>query len=328
LIQQGIPAVIAMQFAVSDQAAIGLAASFYAALADGYPVDAALTEARKSLFTHDSGAEWGTPVLYLRAADGRIFDLQASPAMPTETLPPAAPARTAPRWTRPRLLWMGAGVGVALVMVLALIFAWRGGGGTALPAQPTPVATVLFPFAPTDAPWQGDPAQWKIVPVGSGSYAYQGSATDTDTVSAPPNTDLFLGWSDYELALQVRVVQAGLSDDDLPDLWLTVRHDPGKTTGCGGYNLSLDGYWRKAVISPISNGGCPWVALAETPIGLDVGDWHDLRVRAEGDHLQMWLDEQLVGDAHDGRSTSGFFFLNVGAGAVVQFRQVQASRLR
>jgi hypothetical protein len=46
LVQQGIPAVIAMQFEITDEAAITLAHEFYAALADGYPVDGALAEAR------------------------------------------------------------------------------------------------------------------------------------------------------------------------------------------------------------------------------------------------------------------------------------------
>jgi len=75
LVQQGIPAVIAMQFEISDEAAISLAHEFYEAVADSYPVDAALGEARKALFAEGHGVEWGTPVLYLRAPDGRIFDV-------------------------------------------------------------------------------------------------------------------------------------------------------------------------------------------------------------------------------------------------------------
>mgnify|MGYP000470433716 CR=1 FL=1 len=72
LVQQGIPAVIAMQFPVTDEAAITFSQGFYGALADGYPVDAALSEARKTLFASGSGVEWGTPVLYLRAPDAQI----------------------------------------------------------------------------------------------------------------------------------------------------------------------------------------------------------------------------------------------------------------
>ncbi len=76
LVQQGIPAVIAMQFEITDEAAITLAHEFYAAVADGYPVDAALAEARKAIFAQGNDVEWGTPVLYMRAPDGRIFDIE------------------------------------------------------------------------------------------------------------------------------------------------------------------------------------------------------------------------------------------------------------
>ena len=76
LVQQGIPAVIAMQSEITDEAAITLAYEFYGALADGYPVDAALAEARKALFAQGNEVEWGKPVLYLRAPDGRIFDIE------------------------------------------------------------------------------------------------------------------------------------------------------------------------------------------------------------------------------------------------------------
>lgn len=79
LVQQGIPAVIAMQFEVADETAIAFAQEFYAAIADRYPVDAALTEARKAISTEAQGAEWGTPVLYMRAPDGHIFDVEHIP---------------------------------------------------------------------------------------------------------------------------------------------------------------------------------------------------------------------------------------------------------
>jgi len=75
LMQQGIPAVIAMQFAISDASAITFAQEFYQALADNYPVDAALAEARKAM-SRALSSEWGTPVLYMRSPDGRVFDVK------------------------------------------------------------------------------------------------------------------------------------------------------------------------------------------------------------------------------------------------------------
>jgi tetratricopeptide (TPR) repeat protein len=65
-----------MQFEITDEAAITLAHEFYGALADGYPVDAALAEARKAVFAQENDVEWGKPVLYMRASDGRIFDIE------------------------------------------------------------------------------------------------------------------------------------------------------------------------------------------------------------------------------------------------------------
>ena len=89
LVQQGVPAVIAMQFEISDVAAIAFSHEFYGALADGYPVDGALAEARKSIFARVPDVEWGTPVLFMRSPDGRIFDLAPAASTRPQRRPPA-----------------------------------------------------------------------------------------------------------------------------------------------------------------------------------------------------------------------------------------------
>ncbi|MCC7162672.1 MAG: CHAT domain-containing protein [Anaerolineae bacterium] len=73
LVQKGIPAVIAMQFPISDPAAILFSSEVYRTLADGFPMDAAVNEARRAIYFGGSVLEWGTPVLFMRAADGTIF---------------------------------------------------------------------------------------------------------------------------------------------------------------------------------------------------------------------------------------------------------------
>lgn len=87
LVQQGLPAVLAMQFPVSDQAAIALSHEFYKALADGYGVDAAVTEARKALYAAGDEREWGTPVLFSRSSDNQLLAgatiANSSPAVDT-----------------------------------------------------------------------------------------------------------------------------------------------------------------------------------------------------------------------------------------------------
>ena len=94
LMQQGIPAVIAMQFEVADETAILFAHEFYGAVADGYPVDTALAEARKAIFARGDGLDWGTPVLYMRAPDGRIFDVAAAPRARRNRPGPPQPRRS------------------------------------------------------------------------------------------------------------------------------------------------------------------------------------------------------------------------------------------
>ncbi|MEZ4634642.1 MAG: CHAT domain-containing protein [Caldilineaceae bacterium] len=78
LLQQGIPAVVAMQFEISDEAALVFAEEFYTSLAAGHPVDIALARTRKSMYAIGDSAEWGTPVLYLRTKEGQLFDIDAS----------------------------------------------------------------------------------------------------------------------------------------------------------------------------------------------------------------------------------------------------------
>jgi len=73
----GVPAVVAMQFAITDEAAIIFVRGFYNALSVGRPVDAAVTQGRLAIFTAGNDVEWGTPVLYMRAPDGRIFDVKS-----------------------------------------------------------------------------------------------------------------------------------------------------------------------------------------------------------------------------------------------------------
>ena len=80
LVQQGIPCVVAMQFEISDAAAIQFSSAFYAAVAAGQPVDLAVAQGRLAIYSEVSDLEWATPVLYLRSPDARIFAPSARPA--------------------------------------------------------------------------------------------------------------------------------------------------------------------------------------------------------------------------------------------------------
>ena len=75
LVQHGVPAVIAMQAEVMDETACSFAEKFYRGLASGLAVDACIGEVRRALAA-ERNPEWGTPVLYLRATDGRLFAVE------------------------------------------------------------------------------------------------------------------------------------------------------------------------------------------------------------------------------------------------------------
>jgi hypothetical protein len=87
LIRCGIPAVIGMQFEISDKAAIAFSSRFYDAVARGKPVDESLDEARLAIHAaQNGGSEWGTPVLYLRAQDGNLFNVKTPPSEDLQTM--------------------------------------------------------------------------------------------------------------------------------------------------------------------------------------------------------------------------------------------------
>nr|WP_246820693.1 CHAT domain-containing protein [Bradyrhizobium iriomotense] len=72
LIQGGVPAVIAMQFEISDNMGLAFADTFYTYLAENVSIQAALAHTRAELKARQF-AEWISPVLYMRGLDGEIF---------------------------------------------------------------------------------------------------------------------------------------------------------------------------------------------------------------------------------------------------------------
>ena len=106
LVRSGINAVAAMQFAISDKAAIAFARGFYMSLAHGRAIDEAMRSGRIGILgaTRDT-LEWVTPVLCVRGDDTRLFDLKPNaapvppigdPVSPIGEPDPPSMERTAP----------------------------------------------------------------------------------------------------------------------------------------------------------------------------------------------------------------------------------------
>ncbi|MEE1788773.1 CHAT domain-containing protein [Streptomyces sp. SP17BM10] len=85
LLRAGVPAVVAMQYEITDQAAIVFASEFYERIAEGIPVDRAVTLTREDVKMRMGSLEWATPVLFLASDKARVF-----------TVPGGGPEHSAP----------------------------------------------------------------------------------------------------------------------------------------------------------------------------------------------------------------------------------------
>ncbi len=80
LLKAGVPAVLAMQFPITDRAALAFSRAFYPRLARGDTIDAAGIEGRMGIRRKDrDSVEWGTPVLFERLASGRVVESAGLP---------------------------------------------------------------------------------------------------------------------------------------------------------------------------------------------------------------------------------------------------------
>lgn len=89
LVQEGVPAVLAMQFPVTEPAGAEFSSAFYRCVAAEDPIESALTEARLAMKgAYSQSLEFGSPVLYMRSKDGRLFTGRNFPSV----APPVKPA--------------------------------------------------------------------------------------------------------------------------------------------------------------------------------------------------------------------------------------------
>jgi hypothetical protein len=96
LIKTSVHAAIAMQFAVTDEAAIAFSSALYASLAKNVPLDLAVTNGRVNMVGLNS-FEWVTPVLYVANADAVAFSLAAKPLRYKNKIPISRHANAAYR---------------------------------------------------------------------------------------------------------------------------------------------------------------------------------------------------------------------------------------
>ncbi len=140
LVMRGIPAVIAMQFAITDRAANAFSEELYRAIADNLPVEAAVSEGRRAISHRLQNNEWATPVLFLRGDHSRLFDVTPSTTIAKVPAPVSSP-----------LHWIRIAGPVLMILFLGVIlFAVLRENSL----EPTPTNTPLLPTetTPIDLP--------------------------------------------------------------------------------------------------------------------------------------------------------------------------------
>ena len=169
LVKNAAPAVLAMQWEISDKAALEFSRTFYTAVADGLAVDAALGDARVAMSMEVGSLEWATPVLFMRSEDGVLFDVSSPAAQPVvaepavvaapesvaepETVVAATAATAAASGLSPRTWKLAAGAlgAAAVVAIAALAFGGNEGSGSNTTLTPIVAANTTLPGDTTPA---------------------------------------------------------------------------------------------------------------------------------------------------------------------------------
>jgi hypothetical protein len=129
LVANGVPAVVAMQFPITDRAALTFSKVFYKRIAAGDAVDLAVAQGRSALYLaairaggDDDAGEWATPVLYMRAEDGAVLGGHAVATPLAASGSSAQTTRTHGLWNQhSALTWVLLGIVVAFIAFVALV---------------------------------------------------------------------------------------------------------------------------------------------------------------------------------------------------------------
>ncbi len=162
LVMAGVPAVVAMQFPVSDTAAIAFSARLYSELGRGEPLEDAVDSGRRRIKAlAPDQREWATPVLFLSGAPPfreLVFNVPTevrplAPPVPSPIPPPPQPRSPF------RTLVIGAVLGMLALVIAFIVFAVSIADETPDGAVTAPSSDTAPTTATDAAPDLREPAQ-------------------------------------------------------------------------------------------------------------------------------------------------------------------------
>jgi alpha-N-arabinofuranosidase len=154
---------------------------------------------------------------------------------------------------------------------------------------------------------------------GGGIWSIEGNELVQSSLSADVHTEFGdTAWTDYELTLQA---QKTGGNEGFLILFRAPNSDNFYWLNLGGWNNTLHAIEKEV------NGGRS-VVTSQVSGSITTGQWYDIRVLCEGNHFQVWLDENPVFDYTD--TGSAFLTGNVGVGTwstQARFRNIQVTNL-
>lgn len=167
--------------------------------------------------------------------------------------------------------------------------------------------------------WDGDPRLWKVV---DGSLV-----GTTDGVTLDGNTFLIYKakeFSNFHLRAKVKLRNhnSGIQfrSEALPN-WVVKGYQADMAENAWWGSI----YDEKGTRGVMVNG---WKGKAEKVV--KANDWNDVEVKAEGDHMQVFVNGLLTADLHDSAKSSGIIALQLhrGPGMQVEFRNIEIKELK
>ena len=218
LVANGVPAVVAMQFPITDRAALTFSKVFYERIAAGDAVDLAVAQGRSALYLaairaggDDDAGEWATPVLYMRAEDGAVLGGRAVATPLAASGSSAQTTRTHGLWNQhSALTWVLLGIVVAFIAFVALALVASG--------EAPPAAAEMAAVDP-DQDFNDTLEKAKKVlkdPRGEKAFINDGFATQADSNISRVGVDLDDAVPAFknDRALRLRILGTLTNDED------------------------------------------------------------------------------------------------------------------
>src|SRR5262245_59773157 len=110
--------------------------------------------------------------------------------------------------------------------------------------------------------------------------------------------------------MRVKIVQAGVPNDDIAEVSLSLRAQAEAGDGCESYDFSLSTTNNSATIFRSGPGAdCNQAMLVIGSLNLETGEWHDVRAEVNDEQLSLFVDNTHVLSASDTALTQGFFYV-------------------